>query len=348
MDERTPSSINESSSSFKIHKGESNESSEVTVSIIGRECVDDKTLGQIPEGSKDFEEWPFRQRALSEKCRLSVDDEKNKNSAQFPSTAKISYSQAKLDTTDYTTQKKIAGFRSVNLHRPIHFNNSNESLQHGTDEHSPTSEAISSIVTADVNFAFTSSTHRQDFIVEVSALVNNSDQPIVVAAKRVEDPNNRRLVTLICLVVAAVIVIVTAAVLKLKMNEANRTNDHPTPGLSPEPNISSTTFPTSTSFNTTIGDHWASLEKSLTIVGLLSENGKIYLETLQRTDTYFTVVSFNINILKAEMNSSVILRYLDPLWSGHTVRRHTWESKRIGACSGFVCFLSHTVVSIHS
>ena len=345
MNERMPSSLYESSSSFEIHEGESSESYDVAVSNIGRECVDDETLDQTPEGSIDVEEWLIKQRALSENCGRSADYERRGNPAQVPSITKISYFQATHDTTDCSTK---AGVRSVNLHPPIHYNNSNESLQHRNDEHSPTSEAISSAVTADVEFAFTSSRQGQDFIVEVSALVNNLDQPIVVAAKRVKDPNNRRLATLICLVVAAVIVIVTAAVLKLNRNEANGTNDQPTPDVSREPNISSTTFPASTSINTTIGDSWASLGKSLTIVGLLSESGKIYLNTLQRTDTYFTVVSFNIDLLPAEMNWTLLARYSDPLWSGHTVRRHTWESKRIDAYKGFACFLSHTVVIIHS
>ena len=282
--------------------------------------MDDKTLDETPEGSMDVEDWLIKQRAFSENCGRSVDDEGSDDPAQLAPTVKINCSQGTHGATGNTTKTEV---RSVNLLHPTNCSNSNQALQHGTDDHSPTSEADSPAVTADVEFASTSSRHIQDFIVEISALVNNSDQPMVVAAKRVKDPHNQRLVVLICLVVAAVVVIVTAAVLKLNRNEANRTNDQPTTNISQETNISAITFPSSAPINTTIGDYWISLGKSLTIVGILSESGKIYLKTLQRTDTVFTVVSFNIDLLPAEMNWTLLARYSDPLWSGHTVRHHS-------------------------
>ena len=312
MNEILPRSHYKSSPSFNIHKGESRKSDDVDLTNIGREYNIDETFDQTPGDSIDFEECPFEQRSISKECKSSLDDKVRKNPVQVVSTRqKKSAFQKKHGATHCTSKANTNGrSRYVNLHRPINFNYSNKSLQHEPNEHSPSCESIAAVVTADVEVVPTSCGNLQEFIVEDSALVNNSDQLFVVAAKRVNDPNNRKLAILICIVVSVVIATVTVAILKLNWNEANRLNDQPT------------TYPTSVSSNTSIGESWASLGKSLTIVGFKSEIGKLYFDILNRNDTFFTVVSFDINILTAELNSDLVRRFLDPLWNDHVVRCH--------------------------
>ena len=324
MNEATQKSHNESSPSFNIRKSERRKSDDVDLSNIGREYDVDETFDQTPGDSMDFEECPFEQRSISKECRPSLDDKVRKNPVQVVSTPqKKSAFQRKHGTTHCTSKANTKGrSRYVNLHRLINFNYSNESLQHEPNEHSPTCESIASAVTADVEVVPTSCGYRQEFIVEDLAVVNISDSPFVVAAKRVKDPNNRKLVIFICLVVSAVIATVTTVTLKLNWKEANSINDQPA------------TNPTSVPSNTTttIGESWASLAKSLTIAGINSDIGKLYFSILNRNDTFFTVVSFDIDILTKELNLDALLRFPNPLWKDHVVGHHPWESKQISAC----------------
>ena len=311
MDETPSNSHNESSPSINIHESESRKSDDVVATNIGREYYVNETVDPTPGGGTDFEECPFERRTIFKESKNSLDDKRRDNPVEVVSTGKISSFQRKHGATDCTTKAKTKGrSRYVNLRRPINFNYSNESLQHATNEHKPTSEAIASVVTADVEVVPTSCGNLQEFVVEDSALVNIWDQPFVVVAKRVKDQNNRLLAILICLVISAVIATVTTVTLKLNWKEANSINDKPA------------TYSPSVSSNTTIGESWASSAKSLTIVGFNSDVGELFFEILNRNDTFFTVVSFEIDVLNSDLTLDVVRLFPNPLWKDHVVRCH--------------------------
>lgn len=166
---------------------------------------------------------------------------------------------------------------------------------------------------------------RSDTI-QFTAIANHSvNEVMLVAAKRVVGPRGQQLFV-ICIVLGAILCGgVTAIGLLMFNSSASEGTDSISPTEHPgdevqNQSMSSLPFARRDAVNATIGDFFGSfIGNSVLSVGLLFESGQIYLKILNRLDTKFTVVSFRIDLLPGALHYTVLERYSDPIWNGHTV-----------------------------
>ena len=261
---------------------------------------DAEILCHAPEGAMDVEEWIIKQHLNAESQSMASD-----------------YLSTTYKREDMTTPIRPSPSQRGALHDDC------DSGRHN-DEGYPCSigsEAHAELhaVTADVELAPPVPENGSEGFIAAFA-VDNGENLIVLAGKRLKDPHNHKLLVVIFVVVASSIGGIAVGVLLFNQNNSTTpATVSPTFPVLFEQNLSSVLYSPHGPYNSTIGDTYASFGKSLTMIALLFDNGKIYFDILKRIDAKFTVISFAIERLSQEMDLSFISLYSDERWNGHTV-----------------------------
>ena len=214
------------------------------------------------------------------------------------------------------------------------------------------------VIDADVERAISSilCQHQQYAGPDILDLSTITVQPILVEAKWMPDLNNQRLLPLICLVLAAIIGGVVFAVVLMMFNYNSLDSigsasqiQYPMNETKSNHNLSALPFLSYAPSNSTIGDHFADLGGlSVFSVGYLYECTQIYLKTLDRLDTKFTVISFRIDLLTGVLDETALERFLNPSWTGHVVSKiKQWRSVKLAFVS-YMTFVAHNCIFFSS
>ena len=176
-----------------------------------------------------------------------------------------------------------------------------------------------------------------------------ADESTFVTVKQIADSNSWKLLSMICFVLITIIGGVTAVTLIMSKSAASESTDSTSSTASPldnafNKNVSSLPFVTHAPINTTIGSFFSQFsEVSVTSVGYKYETTQIYLKILDQLDSKFTVVTFPTNQFPGNLDFTLVERYFNPTWNGHTV-----STIKLWAVNGllvpnFILFVPHVI-----